>query len=288
MSLNSIVITGANGQVGRITADSLGKGDRQVTALVRKKEDFDNCITIGDWLTSPEAVSAIQRAEALIHLAGALNPPDHDYQDANIAPTQKLIEALEGGCARRIIFLSYVGASENSKNQYLSSKAKAERLLQETKIPLTVLRCTHIIGPPGSPGPTASQMLLDGKRSVPILGNGKQLVAPVYIGDVVSAILAALQADINGTFDLQGPDEMTINDLVRLLNNSEKVRISHLPGTMARFLKYFGPKLPGALIDVMLHDSRSKNPTAAKTFNLSLTSLEGIWDKAPLSSLKSD
>lgn len=131
-------------------------------------------------------------------------------------------------------------------------------------------------------------MLLDGKRSVAILGNGKQRIAPVYIGDVVSAILAALHADIDGIFDLQGPDEMAIDYLVHLLNRSDNIRISHLPGPIARFLRYVGPKLPGALIDVMLNDSKSNNPTAAKTFNLSLTSLEAVWGKAPLSAIESD
>lgn len=136
MALNSAVITGGNGQVGRITAESLGKEGTQVTALVRKAGNLNNCNTIGDWLTSSEAVSAIQKAEAVIHLAGSLNPPDHDYQKANIATTKRLVESLEGCRVRRLLFLSYVGASENSRNQYLSSKAAAERLLQETEIPL--------------------------------------------------------------------------------------------------------------------------------------------------------
>ncbi len=140
MALNSVVITGANGQVGRITAESLGKGGTQVTALVRKEENLNHCITIGDWLTSSEAVSAIQGAESLIHLAGSLNPPDHDYQKANIATTKRLVDSLEGSRVRRLIFLSYVGASENSRNQYLATKAAAERYLQETGIPLTVFK----------------------------------------------------------------------------------------------------------------------------------------------------
>lgn len=279
MDQDSIVITGANGQVGRLTAEFLEEGGSRVTALVRKKENLNNGITIGDWLTSSAAVSSIRESEAVIHLAGSLNPPDHDYEKANVTPAKRLAESLEGSRARRLIFLSYVGASKKSRNQYLATKAEAEDLLRETGIPLTVFRCTHIIGPPYSPGPTASQMLLGGKRSVAVLGSGRQRIAPVFIIDVVAAIHAALQADIEGTFDLQGPDEMTIDDLVRILNRSDKVRISHLPGPMARFLRYMGPKLPGALIDVMLNDCISSNPEGAEAFNLSLTSLKSVWRK---------
>ncbi len=187
------------------------------------------------------------------------------------------MSALDATRASRIVFLSYVGASEDSRNAYLATKARAERMLRETRVPLTVFRCTHIIGPQEAPGPTASTMLLHGKKSVAVLGNGKQLVAPLFVGDVVAAILGALASDHSGAFDLDGPDEMTIDDLVRLLNRSDSVRISHIPGPLARLLRFVGPKLPAALIDIMLADSECGRPTAREAFGLSLTPLRRVW-----------
>jgi hypothetical protein len=122
-------------------------------------------------------------------------------------------------------------------------------------------------------------MLLEGKNSVTVLGNGKPRVAPLFGGDVVMAILTALESDKSGTFDLQGPEEMTIDDLVRLLNGLDRVRLNHVPRTVAGLLRFVGPKLPSALIETMLTDSRSDNPTAKTTFNLSLTSLHKVWVK---------
>jgi uncharacterized protein YbjT (DUF2867 family) len=46
---------------------------------------------------------------------------------------------------RSLVFLSYVGASEQSANRYLATKARAERLLREAGVPVTVFRCTHIV-----------------------------------------------------------------------------------------------------------------------------------------------
>src|SRR5262245_3785521 len=275
----SLVITGATGQVGRAAIDALVRRGIRPTALVRGSEQLEGCTTITDWLASDRATAAIENAATIIHLAGNLNPPDHDYEGANILPTQRVARAVKPARSRCLVFLSYVGASEQSSNRYLETKARAERLLRETGVPLTVFRCTHIIGPPSSPGPTAVSLLASSKKSVTVLGNGKQRVAPVYLGDVVAAIEAAISSVRAGKFDLQGPDETTLDDLVRLLNEPVRVSITHVPAAIARLLHFVGPRLPGPLIDVMLNDCRSDHPTAYSEFELSLTSLDRVWSR---------
>src|SRR5215510_2652077 len=276
----SLVITGATGQVGRATIEALVRRGIRPTALVRGSEQLEGCTTISDWLTSDLATAAIENAAVIIHLAGGLNPPDHDYEQANILPTQRVAQAVRPARTACIIFLSYVGASELSANRYLATKARAERLLRETGVPVTVFRCTHIIGPPGRPGPTAVNLLANRKKSVTVLGNGRQRLVPVYVGDVVAAIEAAISPVQPGTFDLQGPEEMSLDDLVRRLNGPAKVSITHVPAVVARLLRFVGPKLPGPLIDVMLNDCRSEHPTAHSAFGLSLTSLDSLWSRA--------
>jgi uncharacterized protein YbjT (DUF2867 family) len=110
--------------------------------------------------------------------------------------------------------------------------------------------------------------------------NRKQRVAPVYLGDVVAAIEAAISSGQAGTFDLQGPEEMSLDDLVRRLNEPAKVSIAHVPAVVARLLRLVGPKLPGPLIDVMLKDCRSEHPTAHSVFGFSLTPLDRVWSRA--------
>lgn len=280
MEEGSPVITGATGQVGQATIDALVRRGIRPTALVRGTAQLKGCVTISDWLVSDRAVAAIERAPTVVHLAGTLNPADGDYERANILPTQRVASAVSPVRTRGLVFLSYVGASEQSANRYLATKARAERLLRETGVPVTVIRCTHIIGSPSSPGPTAASLLAKGKTSVTVLGNGKQRVAPVYLGDVVAAIEAAIISGQAGTFDLQGPEEMTFDDLVRRLNRPTKVSITHVPAVLARMLRFVGPKLPGPLIDVMLSDCRSEHPTAHSVFGFSLTSLDRVWSRA--------
>ncbi|HOS99783.1 MAG TPA: NAD-dependent epimerase/dehydratase family protein [Acidobacteriota bacterium] len=273
----SVVVTGANGQVGgRLLAELVQRGIMP-TALVRKAFVVEGCRSIANWLVVDAARDVIRTAEAVVHLAGALNPPDHDYMKANVLPADRLIQALEGGRARLVVFLSYLGASETAANPYLQTKARAEQLIRDTRIPLAVFRCAHIIGPPEAPGPTASALLAGPTERVTVLGSGRQRVAPVFIGDVVNAILAALESGESGIFDLQGPEEMAMDDLVRLLNRNERVPIRHIPAILAQLLQYVGPKLPGGLIDIMLRDSRSEKATAAPALGLRLNSLRQVW-----------
>jgi len=112
------------------------------------------------------------------------------------------------------------------------------------------------------------------------LGNGKQRVAPVYLGDIVAAIESAIMSGQAGTFDLQGPEEMSFDDLVRLLNGTADVSITHIPFFVARLLRFVGPKLPGPLIDIMVKDCRSDHPTAHSVFRLSLTLSGRVWSRA--------
>jgi NADH dehydrogenase len=278
----SVLITGATGQVGGAAIQTLARQGRRLTALVRQGRQLSGCTVISDWLVSDEAAAALRQAEAIVHLAGTLNPPDHDYERANVLPAQRVAGAVTRGRARKVVFLSYVGASEESPNRYLSTKARAERLLRETGIPTTIFRCTHIIGPPINPGPTAASLLASGGRSVTVLGNGKQRVAPIYLGDVAAAVIAALDSDHTGTFDLQGPDDMSIDELVKLLNSPAGVSIRHVPTALSRLLRFVGPKLPAALIGAMVSDCRSRgeHPAASPAFGLVPTPISRVWSAA--------
>src|SRR5262245_34776811 len=126
----SLVITGATGQVGRATIDALVRRGIRPTALVSGSEQLEGCTTITDWLVSDRATVAIENATIIVHLAGNLNPPDHDYERANILPTQMVARAVRPARTRCLVFLSYVGASEQSANRYLERKARAERLVR--------------------------------------------------------------------------------------------------------------------------------------------------------------
>jgi NAD dependent epimerase/dehydratase family enzyme len=82
-----------------------------------------------------------------------------------------------------------------------------------------------------------------------LLGSGNQQLAPLYRDDVVETILhAALDTETPiGAFQFAGPDTMTAEQFVRLLN-SDSIRIHRTPVTLARLLGHVIPTLTPSLL----------------------------------------
>jgi NADH dehydrogenase len=274
----SVVVTGANGQVGHALMARLMGAPLQTVALVQGGQYVHAHRLLSGSLHAPPSAQALHEADVIVHLAGALRPVHpNTYRSANVHTTQAVAQALRHGRARRAVFLSDVGARESSRNVYLRTKAEAERILAATGREVVVFRCTHIVGPPEAPGPTAQALIAGPTGRVTLLGRGSQLVQPVFVGDVAAAIAASIERGAPGTYDLAGPDWMSLDELGRLLNQGRDVRLHHLPAALARALAPLWPAWPPALVDLMLRDSVGETEPTLAEFSLRLTSLRELW-----------
>lgn len=275
-----VAIAGANSRVGRMLLEQLQVAKMRTIALVRTPTILPAWKVISDWMVSPAAMQAMQSADILINLSGELISRDAKvYQAANVRTTELVVEALRRGRARRAIFLSYLGADPQSSNLYLQTKGQAEQLLLRSGKEFVIFRCPAIVNTPEAPGPLEENLQVSNGSSARLLGTGKQRQRPVYRGDVVAAIVAAIAGSTPGIYDLTGPEEMTADDLVRLVNRNPNVEISHTPAWLARMLSLFIPDLPPTLVDVMLRDCTGDPSKAVAEFRLNLTSLRGLWMK---------
>lgn len=115
---------------------------------------------------------------------------------------------------------------------------------------------------------------------------GTQRISPIFLDDVVDAILhAALDPTTpTGTFCLAGPDTFTLDEFARKLNRHQQVRLRHLSPGFARLLARVVPSLPPPLVDVMLHDAAAPAAVAvgtAATFGVRLRHLAEVWTEEP-------
>lgn len=273
-----VAVTGANGQMGQLVLRRLARTSHTVTALVRRQAPLPAGEVIADWTHSNAARSALASADAVIHLAGALAPKDGDYAAANIAPTRIVAQAVRP--ETRVVFLSYPGASPEATNRYLRAKGVCEQMLRDAA-PTTVFRCTHIVGDPAMPGPTAAYLLSRDGAPVTVLGSGQQRVAPVCAEDVADAVLAALDRPADGVYELAGPDKMTMDELVALLNAGRDVPVRHIRQWVARLASPVVPGLNASLLGVMCGDSLGDASAARETFGVSPRPLASIWPRPP-------
>jgi uncharacterized protein YbjT (DUF2867 family) len=259
-----VAMTGASGQVGTMLRERITERGNGVIALNRGD----------DW-------GVATSAEVVVHLAGTLQPTGpNTYESANVETTRSVALAVERSDVQRLVFLSYVGADPESRNAYLRSKGVAEEVLTSTGIPATIFRCVHIYGPPGRPGPTAGAFIAKGPGPVAVPGTGRQRIAPLFIGDVVDIVLSAAldYSSPTGTYELGGPDEMSMDAFVRGLNR-KGTRLLHLPPVVARGLAYVTPSLTPTLIELLLADNvPSADPHAvAQRFGTELHRFAEVW-----------
>ena len=256
-----IVLTGATGHVGVALRRRLAAGRNEIRALTR-------------W---DAYAPAFRDAEAVVHLAGTLRPGRQStYEQANRATVEQTVAAVAGSAVERVVFLSYVGADPHSQNAYLRAKGEAEELLYRSGRDCVVFRCTHIFGPADEPGPTVAALMARRGHSVWVLGDGSQRVAPVYREDVVDAIVAALDpSTYHGRFDLPGPEEMTMDNLVRTVN-ADAIRPRHLPPRIARRLSRAAGATP-ELVEIMSADSLGEQRRVDRAFGLERRGVSAVY-----------
>jgi NADH dehydrogenase len=263
MRSGPIVITGASGHVGTALRQRLEREPNEVRAPGR----------------DDDLAAAIRGAEAVVHLAGTLAPARGDsYDAANLETARAVAAAVEHAAVQRIVDLSYVDADPRSPNAYLRAKGEAERALADTGVALTTLRCPWIFGPPGDPGPSFAPFLAHGGRPVTVIGRGDQRMAPVFVTDVAEALTrAALDPEApTGTFALAGPQELTLDEMIGLLDGAG-VRERHVPPSVARLLAHLSRQLNPTLVEVLLADSLPHDPPAAPALGLELRSPQSVY-----------
>jgi NADH dehydrogenase len=213
-----VAITGAGGHVGGVLSRRLAELPNEVRALGRRDD----------------LAGALREADAVVHLAGTLQPlKGNSYEQANVETVRRTVEALPGSSVKRIAFLSYIGADPRSPNDYLRTKGEAESLVAGAGRDAVIIRSTFIYGPPDDPGPSTAPFIAHGRKPTSVLGSGAQRYAPVFVGDVAEVLVrAALDPSApTGTFALAGPDVLTVDEFVQVVNGGP-VKERHLQGPL--------------------------------------------------------
>jgi uncharacterized protein YbjT (DUF2867 family) len=220
-----ILLTGANGFIGRYLMSALSRAGHQVVPAVRNPADMDSAFTDNAPIkidlnrdTNPDVwLPRLQGIDAVINCAGILQGDRRQSIDAihDVAP-KALFKACELTGVRRVIQISAISASADAGTAYALSKTRADGFLAGTGLNWTVVK-PSLVYAPGAYGGTA---LLRAMASLPWLlplpGNGRQMFRPIFIDDLSAWIVAAL-SDVRtyrGVFLLAGPDELTLKDIL--------------------------------------------------------------------------
>lgn len=279
-----VVITGAGGGIGRVLVPLLAERG-EVRAVIRRSERADELraasakVAVCHLEDTATLAAVLDGAHTVVHLAGGLHlPTDEAYEAANVGTVRDALEAAAEADLVRFILLSYPGASPDSANAYLRTKGLAEEAVRESGMEHVILRSTHVYGP-GQRWLEVMRTAATRPVAAVVVGPGSQRLAPTFVTDLARAIIAAddRASGVAGTFGLQGPDEVTADELTDLLAGRPRRKVHLGPAAAGRAARLQGRRLPRAMLEILAADSLTDAPGAAEEFGLPLTPLvEGL------------
>lgn len=188
--------------------------------------------TLGQLLTGMDAV---------VNLIGILNESGPaTFQSVHADLAAKLVAAARGAKVGRLLQMSAVGADrERGPSRYLRSKGEAEALVRAAGAHLdyTIFRPSVIFGRDDSLTNRFAALLALPGGFLP-LARPQARFAPVYVGDVASAFVRALDRrdSFGETYELCGPEVLTLEQIVRTTAAVARLpcRILGLPDLLGR------------------------------------------------------
>jgi NADH dehydrogenase len=139
------------------------------------------------------------------------------------AGTEALVAAARTAGIRRLVYISGAGAAPDARRHWFRAKWRAEEAIRGSGVVYTIFRPSWIYGP----GDRSLNRFLGFTRwlpFVPQIGNGRQILAPVFVDDIGALVGDALvtPAANNATLEVGGPETLTMDAVIR-----EALRILH-------------------------------------------------------------
>ena len=226
-----IVITGANGFLGKNLRSFLYENKLNVLAISRK--DFheypSEVKAVSTNLSDPKLEPKMKNYDALIHLIGiGRQTPESTFEEINLNLTRDVIKICKNTGIKKIIFISGLGVSKHNTSDYFDSKYKAEQEIINSGLDYTIFRASYIIGKTDHLINTLSRQMKTGVIVIP--GSGKYRLQPIFILDVAKIILEAVREKkfSKKIVDLVGPQEISFEDFVRLFIKNTEVKIEKI------------------------------------------------------------
>jgi NADH dehydrogenase len=279
-----------------VVKELLGRG-QQVAVLSRDEEKVRR--KFGDGVAAREGnvrepqtlVAAMQGVETVVNAVQFPNSPIENrrkgwtFEEVDLKGTRNQVDAAKAAGVRRFVYVSGVGADKDADRHWFRYKWEAESYLRGSGLEWVIVRPTWVYGPDDV---SLNRFLGFAKLLpfVPMFGDGKQSMQPVFIDDVGRVVAdAALKPEAaNELFELGGPDVMSMNDVVKtaLDVRGKKRMLLHQPaiagkaiGTMASVLP--SPPLSADAIDFITEPAVADNTRLIEVLSPRLTPLrEGL------------
>ncbi|OKK01136.1 SDR family oxidoreductase [Amycolatopsis sp. CB00013] len=215
------VVLGATGYVGGRLVPQLLEAGHEVRVVARSpekvaEEPWRDRVEVerGD-VTDPASIeTALTGCEVVYYLVHSL--ARKDFVDVDREGAKTVAEAAKTAGARRLVYLGGIVPDDEELSPHLASRAEVGRVLLDSGVPAIVLQAAVIIGS----GSASFEMLRYLTERLPAMVTPRWVrnrIQPIAIRDVLHYLVhaAELPSEVNGAFDIGGPDVLTYLDMMR-------------------------------------------------------------------------
>ena len=297
----NVVVAGGTGLLGRAITEALLNAGHAVTVASRSNPAKDLIDPRATWafadVTDPSTLPAsLAGADAVVDAVQFPNSPienpkkGYTFERIDLGGTKNLVDAAKAAGIPRLIGISGVGAAEDAKFPWLRYKWQEEQHIIASGVPYTILRGSWIYGPRDV---SLNRFLgfTNFLPFVPVIGNGKTNITPLFINDLGAHVEAAVSRDdLRGRiFEIGGPETMTMDEVIRaaLKAAGKKRPLVHQPAGLMKAVAGVLQHLPGRpltpdAIDFITMDGVADTGPLREAFGLRLTPIhEGLATYLP-------
>jgi predicted dehydrogenase/nucleoside-diphosphate-sugar epimerase len=264
----AVVVTGANGQIGRALVRRLIDEDEFVRVFVRRLpppeiRDHPQVEVVLGELGDPQAVDeAIENATAVFHLGAATSGGWPAHEAATITGTRNVVNACLKHKVPKLIYMSSLAVIDTAghradqavtessplepaaqqRGYYTQAKLEAERIVraavEERGLPAVILRPGQVWSEDGQLLTPAVGIRM-GNRLI-MIGDGEMRLPLIHVNDVIEAVVLATQSKFHEgeIFHFVDNETMSREELARLYvaAREPQLRITRLPLGVANVL----------------------------------------------------
>lgn len=258
-----VLVTGANGFVGRALLPMLAQAGHAVRAAVRVDGDGwrpvgVDVVAVGDIGPATDWQAAVDGVEGVIHLAARAHvmrdsaaDPLAEYRRVNVEGTRRLIAATRSAGVRRFVFVSSVKVNgertadrpfseadpPSPEDAYGLSKWEAERCLALCGMETAIVRPPLVYGP-GVKG-NFLRLLRFCDMALPLpLGAVRNARSLIYVGNLAAALVRVLEhpAASGRTFLVRDGEDVSVPQLVGRMADAlgRPARLVPVPAALLR------------------------------------------------------
>jgi NADH dehydrogenase len=288
-----ILVSGGTGFIGSAIVKELLRRGEKVAVLgrdakkIRKLFDASVEARAGDVRDPSTLGGAMRGVDIVINAVQFPGSPIENrrkgwtFEEVDLKGTRNQVDAAKAAKVRRFVSLSGAGASRDADKHWFRYKWEAEKYLQDSGLEWIIVRPAWVFGP----GDVSLNRFLGFAKVlpfVPMFGNGQQPMQPAFVDDVgwVTAEAALKREAANRTFEIGGPEVMSMNDVIRtaLDVQGKKRALLHQPVVIGKLLGSAmsvlpGPPLTADAIDFITGPATADNTAMNDVLHPRLTTL---------------